>query len=343
MKHGVLTWMFAALTLLLAVPAHAADTVYYYSSDTIHSEVVVTDQSRNVVERTYYAPYGQVLNRDLRDGPGYTGHEEDPETSLVYMQQRYYDPEAGRFLSTDPVQADGGGGSFNRYAYANDNPYRYTDPFGMCTGSHISNSDGTCASTGGYTTGTNGAAQGLNRALAAAKQVAIGVAKSIYNAWDSIRPGPSEGHEYASNQSQKIGMGAGGILIAAGVAAATDDPAVEGDEGALTEAFHYTASDFAGSIETNGLRAGTYATPNGALSARQAYLELSMSPEKGLPDLKVRINLAGLRAAGYEIPPVTRVSNVVQGASGRVYSMPGGGYEMRFPYSIPPDFITVQQ
>lgn len=132
MKPGALTWMFAALGLLLAVPAHAADTVYYYSSDTLHSEVVVTDQNRNVVERTHYAPYGQVLDRDLRDGPGYTGHEEDPETSLVYMQQRYYDPEAGRFLSTDPVQADGGGGSFNRYEYANDNPYRYTDPDGRC-------------------------------------------------------------------------------------------------------------------------------------------------------------------------------------------------------------------
>jgi len=29
------------------------------------------------------------------------------------------------------VQADGGGGSFNRHEYANDNPYRYTDPFGL--------------------------------------------------------------------------------------------------------------------------------------------------------------------------------------------------------------------
>lgn len=130
MRNGALVWGFAALGLLGAVPAHAGDTVYYYSSDTIHSEVVVTDANRNVVEKTYYAPYGQVLNRDLRDGPGYTGHEEDPETGLVYMQQRYYDPEAGRFLSTDPVQADGGGGSFNRYAYAGDNPYSFYDPDG---------------------------------------------------------------------------------------------------------------------------------------------------------------------------------------------------------------------
>jgi RHS repeat-associated protein len=78
------------------------------------------------------------LNRSLRNGPGYTGHEEDPATGLVYMQQRYYDAESGRFLSTDPVAADPNtGGSFNRYEYANDNPYRYTDPdgrFGRGTG-----------------------------------------------------------------------------------------------------------------------------------------------------------------------------------------------------------------
>jgi len=167
MKHGALTWMFAALGLLLAVPAHAADTVYYYSSDTIHSEVVVTDQNRNVVERTHYAPYGQVLDRDLRDGPGYTGHEEDPETSLVYMQQRYYDPEAGRFLSVDPVGVDPtSGGNFNRYEYANDNPYRFIDPDGrdcktvnkvvtcteMVTGSHIPQKFSFPAPTGWPTT-----------------------------------------------------------------------------------------------------------------------------------------------------------------------------------------------
>lgn len=48
------------------------------------------------------------------------------------MQQRYYDPESGRFLSTDPVLTSSDGGNFNRYWYANDNPYRYTDRDGRC-------------------------------------------------------------------------------------------------------------------------------------------------------------------------------------------------------------------
>jgi uncharacterized protein RhaS with RHS repeats len=47
------------------------------------------------------------------------------------MQQRYYDPIAGRFLSVDPVTTDTKTGrSFNRYVYAQNNPYRYTDPDG---------------------------------------------------------------------------------------------------------------------------------------------------------------------------------------------------------------------
>jgi len=47
------------------------------------------------------------------------------------MQQRYYDPVAGRFLSIDPVVTDANSGtSFNRYAYANNSPYKYLDADG---------------------------------------------------------------------------------------------------------------------------------------------------------------------------------------------------------------------
>lgn len=47
------------------------------------------------------------------------------------MQQRYYDPNVGRFLSMDPVDASGTDGSnLDRYWYASDNPYRYVDPDG---------------------------------------------------------------------------------------------------------------------------------------------------------------------------------------------------------------------
>ena len=45
------------------------------------------------------------------------------------MQARYYDPVIGRFYSNDPVGFRDVH-SFNRYAYANNNPYKYIDPDG---------------------------------------------------------------------------------------------------------------------------------------------------------------------------------------------------------------------
>ncbi len=45
------------------------------------------------------------------------------------MQARYYDPVIGRFYSNDPVGFKNIH-NFNRYAYANNNPYKYTDPDG---------------------------------------------------------------------------------------------------------------------------------------------------------------------------------------------------------------------
>jgi len=52
------------------------------------------------------------------------------------MDARYYDPVIGRFYSNDPVDAMGhiARGNpihgFNRYTYANNNPYKYVDPDG---------------------------------------------------------------------------------------------------------------------------------------------------------------------------------------------------------------------
>jgi RHS repeat-associated protein len=107
-----------------------AVTTKYQHTDALGSPVAVTNQAGAVIERTEYAPYGAALNRPV-NGVGYTGHVMDSATNLTYMQQRYYDPLIGRFLSPDPVKTDPNSGySFNRYNYANNNPYRFTDPDG---------------------------------------------------------------------------------------------------------------------------------------------------------------------------------------------------------------------
>jgi RHS repeat-associated protein len=104
--------------------------VQYDHTDGLGSPVARTDASAALLSRTRYEPYGYTAAGTV-PGIGFTGHVNDADTSLVYMQQRYYDPVAGRFLSIDPVTTDANtGGSFNRYAYANNSPYKYIDPDG---------------------------------------------------------------------------------------------------------------------------------------------------------------------------------------------------------------------
>ncbi|HGM7301878.1 TPA: RHS repeat-associated core domain-containing protein [Stenotrophomonas maltophilia] len=99
--------------------------------DALGSPVAVTDNTGSVVERRRFEPYGAELGGQVKDGPGYTGHVSDSATGLVYMQQRYMDPQLGVFLSVDPATAyEQPVGQFNRYRYANGNPYKFTDPDG---------------------------------------------------------------------------------------------------------------------------------------------------------------------------------------------------------------------
>ncbi len=108
-----------------------AATYRYVHTDALGSPIAKTSSTGVVVETSEYEPYGALLNRANDDRVGYTGHVMDAASGLIYMQQRYYDPEIGRFLSVDPVTADSAtGGNFNRYWYASSSPYRFTDPDG---------------------------------------------------------------------------------------------------------------------------------------------------------------------------------------------------------------------
>lgn len=57
-------------------------------------------------------------------------HHRRGKVASGQIVQRYYDPGIGAFLSVDPVSATSVGGNFNRYWYANANPYRFSDPDG---------------------------------------------------------------------------------------------------------------------------------------------------------------------------------------------------------------------
>ena len=122
------------LAIDLTVNGINAETVTYLHTDGLGSPVAKSNASGVRIKQTKYEPYGMTVAGTDKPTIGFTGHYNDSDTELTYMQQRYYDPVAARFLSEDPVLTDQNTGtSFNRYVYANNNPYRYIDPDGRET------------------------------------------------------------------------------------------------------------------------------------------------------------------------------------------------------------------
>ena len=102
---------------------------YYYHHDRLGSTRLLTDSSGNIAATYTYDPYGNTtattgtVTNPLRYAGAYT----DPETGLIYLTNRYYDPSTGQFLNVDPLV----GLTHAPYSYAADNPVNNTDPSGL--------------------------------------------------------------------------------------------------------------------------------------------------------------------------------------------------------------------
>jgi RHS repeat-associated protein len=124
---------FFVLFVCSALHAQQNGTVTYVYTDPQGTPLAEADASGNITKTFDYTPYGTTALGTPPAGPGYTGHVNDPETNLVYMQGRYYDPASGHFLSVDPVAPESGNTfNFNRYDYVNNNPINHIDPNGKC-------------------------------------------------------------------------------------------------------------------------------------------------------------------------------------------------------------------
>ncbi len=116
--------------------AKTKTTITFLHNDYQGSPIKMTDEAgeEDILKFNMYAPYGERVysGGDQSDtAKSYTGHVEDAESNLTYMQQRYYNPVLGRFMATDPLRfKEDNMNSFNRYAYANNNPYGFVDPDG---------------------------------------------------------------------------------------------------------------------------------------------------------------------------------------------------------------------
>jgi RHS repeat-associated protein len=103
----------------------ANGSILYFAVDGVGSVVASTDPTGAVLNSTGYSPWGEVATSSA-ELFGYAGRETGGPS--WYYRNRHYDAGHGRFLSEDPLGFVGG---INVYAYSNNDPVQFVDPFGL--------------------------------------------------------------------------------------------------------------------------------------------------------------------------------------------------------------------
>jgi RHS repeat-associated protein len=121
---------------------------YYLQHGGQDTAAKLLDQSGVVVEQYEYDAYGRATCFSSASGSWaqsaisprglpflWKSIRLDQETGLLYMRNRYYSAETGRFLTSDPIGGWGDHGNMgNEYAYAWGTPLVMGDPLGLQTG-----------------------------------------------------------------------------------------------------------------------------------------------------------------------------------------------------------------
>jgi RHS repeat-associated protein len=105
---------------------------WYYHPDHLGSTTLITDESGEIVEQTFYEPYGAVTSGGSSEAKLYTGQFADDISNQYYYGARYYNPHTGGFTQADGLLVNAYDPQFlNRYAYARNNPYAFSDETGQ--------------------------------------------------------------------------------------------------------------------------------------------------------------------------------------------------------------------
>jgi len=125
------------------------------------------DTQGDCVWQAEYSLWGRASVRSSRSEPSDTdcnlrfqGQWEDQESGLHYNLNRYYDPEVGQYLSSDPIALEGG---VRSYGYVH-NPLSWIDPTGLASCGHqaefeLRNSKGQIKTRGTVESGDTGSSR----------------------------------------------------------------------------------------------------------------------------------------------------------------------------------------
>jgi RHS repeat-associated protein len=118
---------------------------YYILPDHLNTPRVIKSAAGAVVWRWQSDAFGNgAANESPTGGPSFNfnqrfpGQQFDAETGLHYNNARYYDPQIGRYITSDPLGLAGG---INTFAYALGNPLNSADLTGLTTLNLIKSND----------------------------------------------------------------------------------------------------------------------------------------------------------------------------------------------------------
>jgi len=119
-------------------PGGPVTTTYYFNSyyhtDHLGTPLAMTSQNRNIRWEAKYYPFGGLNEEfiskpnNLRFAGQYHDREGEADRELYYSWFRYYQPQLGRFITSDPIGLSGG---INLYSYAGNNPINGIDSYGL--------------------------------------------------------------------------------------------------------------------------------------------------------------------------------------------------------------------
>jgi len=111
-------------------------TESYLYTDQLGSVVMAADQSGKVTGTQSFTAYGTLASQSgqITTPFGFAGGYSDA-TGLIYLVNRYYDPQSGQFVSVDPLVAVTGAA----YGYSKQDPINSNDPLGLSTSSCLGN------------------------------------------------------------------------------------------------------------------------------------------------------------------------------------------------------------